>query len=207
MSELTDPADTLNSPTHASSPNEPHSDPEYPVRKRESPTDNLPALPVREDEIADRVLAKLATIANQSREAVDPARVLVLNTAPHATTLTLAAPPPPQGAVLNPPDPPQDSPRGWFLLQLIGEARLLVRMYFDPRYRISRTTQFAVPAIGLILIFNYFFFSQWFSILFLSPIAERVLLIVLGIVGYKLLTRELVRYRAVLDYLNKYAPR
>jgi hypothetical protein len=77
-------------------------------------------------------------------------------------------------------------------------------MYFDPRYRISRTTQFALPGIALVLIFNYFFFSAWVTIPFLSPVLERLLIVVLALVAYKLITRELARYREVLDYLARY---
>jgi hypothetical protein len=163
--------------------------------------------PTIEDEVAERVLAKLAAMANEPQSLPPPERVLVLNTTQHPAALTLAAPPPPQGAVLQPPDSAEQRKRSWFLLQLLSEIHLTLRMYFDPRYRISRTTQFALPSIALAMILNYFFFSFWFSILFLSPIAERILIVVLGIVGYKLLTRELARYREVLDYLNKYAPR
>jgi hypothetical protein len=80
-------------------------------------------------------------------------------------------------------------------------------MYFDPRYRVSRTTQFALPGIALLLMFNYFFFGVWVHITFLSPLLERLLIVVLSVVAYKLFTRELARYRDVREYLARYSPR
>ena len=78
-------------------------------------------------------------------------------------------------------------------------------MYFDPRYRISRTTQFALPGIVLLLIFNYFFFSVWVNITFLSPVLERLLVVVLAVLAIQvLLIREVARYREVLAYLARY---
>jgi hypothetical protein len=77
-------------------------------------------------------------------------------------------------------------------------------MYFDPRYRVSRTTQFVIPGIGLLLVFNYFLFSVWLSIPVLSPLVERGLAVFLGVVACMVLARETVRYREVLDYLAKY---
>ena len=53
-------------------------------------------------------------------------------------------------------------------------------------------------------MFNYFLFS-WFSVPVVSPVLERVLAVVLGVVGYKLLTRETARYREVLEYMSRYA--
>lgn len=150
---------------------------------------------VDEDAIADRVIAKLTALAAERN--TDSDRMLVLAS-------PVDAPPPPQGAVLHPPAPGEMAERKWFLHQIAAELRLVATMYFDPRYRISRTVQFALPGIALVLIFNYFFFSVWVTIPFLSPVLERLLVAVLALVGYKLITRELARYRDVLDYLARY---
>src|SRR5438552_620599 len=146
--------------------------------------------PLSEDAVADRVLTKLSALAAERQPLPDSDRVLVLDSVPRPL---VPAPTPPQGAVLNPPEPADPARRGWFLAQLFAELRLALRMYFDPRYRISRTTQFVLPGIALVLIFNYFFFAQWVAIPFVSPVAERLLAVILAVVGYKLLTRELGR--------------
>ncbi len=178
------------------------------VRRLETELAERPVLDA--DAVADRVVAKLSALA-EARSTPDSDRVLVLDAAvdpaPPAP-LVPVAPAPPQGTVLHPPTPPTDPKnRKWFLTQLWAEIRLIVRMYLDPHYRVSRTTQFALPGIGLLLVFNYFFFSVWVDIAFVSPVTERLLAVVLSILGYKLLTRETARYRGVLDYLSRYSPR
>src|SRR6188768_3288841 len=137
--------------------------------------------PTPDDEaLADRVIARLSAIAAERERDPDAHGVLVLATSPGEV------PPPPKGAVLHPPSPSSDfAPRTWFLANLWTELRLMLTMYFDPRYRISRTTQFALPGIALLLIFNYFFFSMWVPIPFLSPVLERLLAVILGILIYK----------------------
>jgi hypothetical protein len=154
-----------------------------------------------DNEFAERVIARLSRLAAERQGDPDGPGVLVLAS-------SADAPPPPPGAILNPPEPPRSAaPRGWFPANLLAELRLIVVMYFDPRYRISRVTQFVVPAILLLLVFNYLLFSVWLPVPFLSPVLERLLAVIAGVVIYKLLTRELARYREVLAYLARYAPR
>jgi hypothetical protein len=78
-------------------------------------------------------------------------------------------------------------------------------MYFDSRYRVSRLFQFLVPTVLGLFALNYFFFAVWFALPVVSPILERVGCVVLGVLLSRLLTRELARYRDVLDYLSRYA--
>jgi hypothetical protein len=114
-------------------------------------------------------------------------------------------PPPPEGTILAPPEPQDPARRGWFFGQLWADVRLAAQMYFDPRYRVSRTAQIAFPLFAALVVFNYFVFSVWFSISVVSPVAERLLGVILVVLAYRVLMRELDRYRAVLDYLAKYA--
>jgi hypothetical protein len=150
-------------------------------------------------ELTNRLIARLSAMAAERERNPDTGPLLVLAASGDPP------PPPPQGAVLHPPAPAvQSAPRTWFLANLMSELRLIGVMYFDPRYRISRTTQFVLPGLFLLLVFNYFFFSVWVSITFLSPVLERLLAVVFGMVIYLLLTRELARYRDVLNYLARY---
>jgi hypothetical protein len=132
-------------------------------------------------------------------ESVVPPAVLPL--------VRLLPPPPPEGAILVPPEPHEAPRRTWLLLELWLQVRLAVKMYFDPRYRVSRTAQLAFPLFAALLVLNYFLFSAWFSIPLLSPVAERLLDVVLAVLAYRVLVRELDRYRAVLDYLARYTQR
>src|SRR5687768_3692138 len=101
-----------------------------------------------------------------------------------------APPPPPDGAVLHPPDAPDPAAHKWFLVQLFDEARLALRMYFDSRYRVSRLFQFLVPVVVGCFALNYFLFSVWFAFPVVSPLLERIGCVVLGVFLYKLLARE-----------------
>lgn len=112
-------------------------------------------------------------------------------------------PPPPDGAILHPPVVPGTA-RPWFLVQLADEIRLAVRMYFDTRYRVSKTFQFLGPAVLAMFAVNYVVFAVWLPIPIFSAVAERVVCVLLGVFLYKLLTRELARYRDVLDYMARY---
>jgi hypothetical protein len=80
----------------------------------------------------------------------------------------------------------------------------LTWMYSDPRYRVSPLGRIGpVIAIAAIVI-NYVFWNYLMPIPFVATIGERLLLAGLAIGLYLILTRELVRYRRVLDYLAKY---
>lgn len=150
-----------------------------------------------EDELANRVITRLSALAAERDQYGDGVLVLA--------SRAEAPPAPPQGAVLHPPATAvEPTSRTWFLAHVVAELRLVLTMYFDPRYRISRTAQFALPGIVLVIIFNYFFFSVWVNITFLSPVVERLLIVILAVLGYKLLVREIARYREVLAYLARY---
>jgi hypothetical protein len=136
--------------------------------------------------------------------APEPAELLGAAAARAVLPLVRLLPPPPDGAILAPPDAHDPTRRAWFLAQLWGDLRLAVRMYFDPRYRISRTAQVALPLFVALLGLNYFLFAVWFSVPVISPAAERLIDVAVGAVAYRVLLRELDRYRAVLDYLSRY---
>ncbi|HEY2784211.1 MAG TPA: hypothetical protein VGJ05_04475 [Fimbriiglobus sp.] len=99
---------------------------------------------------------------------------------------------------------PQVDQNPWSWAGVGQTLRLIVRMYFDPRYRLSRLAQIGVPAIVLIVILNYSFWNYLVAVPFLSQVMERLALAVLAVVLYKLLAKEAVRYKAVLDYLGRY---
>ena len=97
---------------------------------------------------------------------------------------------------------------GWGRVPPLRELRLVLGMYFDPRYRLSRPGQLGIPAVAGLMVLNYLFFN-WVIAVPLLPIVgvvcERSVLVVLAVVLYKLLSREAGRYEAVLEYLGRYA--
>ena len=93
----------------------------------------------------------------------------------------------------------------WRRFAFLRELRLIVGMYVDSRYRVSRLTQLATPGLLAAMVANYFFFN-WLmvGVPLLTPILERGVLIVLAVALYQVLSREAARYGEVLAYLNRY---
>ena len=167
------------------------------IRKLESALVDWPR-PADDDALADRVIARLSALAAERERDPEARGVMVLAS-------TSEAPPPPQGAVLHPPAPSVDfPPKTWFVANLAAELAS-----FSACTSIRAIASAARPSSRcrgsrLLLIFNYYFFAHWVPIPFLSPVLERLLAVSCGILIYKLLTRELARYREVLAYLARY---
>ena len=87
--------------------------------------------------------------------------------------------------------------RQWLVVDLLREAGATVKMYMDARYRVRRATQLIVPLIVGLLIANYLLFNV-FQVPVLTPILERAIAIVLAILLYKVLMREVARYRQMI---------
>lgn len=190
------------------------------IRKLEAAVQELETARVTEEAVADRVLLKLRAMAREphplpagdgvlldANGAIVPAPAYAAVALPAPAPEMPAEPPPPSGAVLHPPETPDPARRRWLLPQLWDEFRLAVRMYFDSRYRVSRTAQLAIPAILALFALNYFVFSMTFTLPIVSPVLERLFCVVLGVLFYRLMTRETTRYRAVLDYLAQHGGR
>lgn len=91
---------------------------------------------------------------------------------------------------------PSTHRRPWFLFDLLGEARTVWRMYFDPRYRLSW------PAVVVPVVAVVFMLGSWFwlgSILVVGPVLDRVFILALAYIVYKVLSREAQRYRQLID--------
>lgn len=89
--------------------------------------------------------------------------------------------------------------RPWLLFDILREFGATVRMYMDPRYRVRRATQLMVPLILGLFVLNYFLFNVLvIQIPVVSPVLERAIGIVLAVLLYKVLMREVARYRQVI---------
>ncbi|MGL4422787.1 MAG: hypothetical protein ACRCZF_19120 [Gemmataceae bacterium] len=162
-------------------------------------------VPPSEEQIAQKVFTILAEKASQYRQSTIVPPIPGLNTAalmiPRPQAAFGDAPP---GAI------PADLGeafqwRSWLFTQVFAEFRLIQKMYFDPRYRLSRIAQLGVPALFGLMTLNYILFNLLLiSIPIFSPVMERLFLIALAIVLYKVLAREAVRYKQVLEYLSQY---
>jgi hypothetical protein len=93
--------------------------------------------------------------------------------------------------------------RPWLLIDLVREFGVMVRMYMDPRYRVRRATQLMVPLILGLFVASYVFFNNLFVVVpVLTPILEHAVAIVLAVLLYKVLSREVARYRQMLANLT-----
>jgi hypothetical protein len=104
---------------------------------------------------------------------------------------------------MMPPEPPAGEAGFWGRFAIWRELQFIFRMYFDPRYRLSRACQLVAPALLVLMVLNYLAFSFW-NVPVLAPVFERLILIVLAVALYKVLSREAARYDAVLKYLSQY---
>jgi hypothetical protein len=159
-----------------------------------------------DEDIAQRVLTILAEKAAQQRTLIEPAPPVpgLISTALTATRMAQTFFPNANAPPGIAPQPVETGFRAWLLTQVVGEFRLMVMMYFDPRYRLSRVAQFGVPAVLSLIAFSYFVFNYTCAIPIAAQIGERVVLVILAVVLYKLLSRETARYKQVLDYLARY---
>ena len=87
---------------------------------------------------------------------------------------------------------------------VLTAIRQLTRMYSDARYRVSPLGRVGPVVAIAAVVLNYVFWNYLMPIPFVATIGERLLLAGLAIGLYLILTRELDRYRKVLEYLAKY---
>lgn len=96
-----------------------------------------------------------------------------------------------------PPDTPWLSPglfpsQRWLPIEMLAEFRAMIRMYIDPRYRLTWQTRL-LPALILVAMF-----LSWLTFAHLTLIGfllDRIVFLVLAYALFKVLTREATRYR------------
>jgi hypothetical protein len=89
--------------------------------------------------------------------------------------------------------------RPWLLFDLIREFGITAKMYMDSRYRVRRGTQLLVPLILILFGLNYLVFNYTIlDVPVFKHIFESLIEIVLAVLLYKVLMREVARYRQVI---------
>ena len=171
-----------------------------------------------EESVAGRgALVPLAPAPNEDQLAERLLGIIMAKTAEHRAA-NGAGPLPPgfvppekmYGPVQNIPPAIGGLPNGpglwkFFVAGVLGEIKVIARMYFDPRYRQSRVAQFGVPIILGLFVLNYFFWNYTCALPIVPQVAERLMYIPLSLALYKVLVREVGRYREVLAYLARYS--
>ncbi len=90
---------------------------------------------------------------------------------------------------------PSSSARGWLWWEIVRDGMRTLWMLIDSRYRMAWSTRFVVIALFIAI-----FTSHWFNPLgYLLPevlerMLDKVVVLILGFLLYKVLGRELVRY-------------
>jgi hypothetical protein len=95
-----------------------------------------------------------------------------------------------------------EASKRWLLPDLIRDISTTIKMYFDSRYRLRRATQLFVPVVLMLFVFNHFFWAAFSAIPLIPLIFEKIVDIVLAVLLYKVLYREMVRYREVIAQFN-----
>jgi hypothetical protein len=122
------------------------------------------------------------------------------HTEPPASDGIMSAPRPGSSVIKEsdviPPTPPREFPpsRGepWLPFEIYAELRAMLRMYFDPRYRMSWRSRLLIPLLIVGIVLSRMIASVpligWLLDIVLFPILLYVLI--------KVLSREATRYRA-----------
>ena len=102
------------------------------------------------------------------------------------------------------PSPPMEpnQRRPWLLMDLLRDLGSSFRMYLDPRYRVRRATQLMVPLILALFALNCFVFNTMFTMAFISSILEKFFDIILAVLLYQVIHREVARYRSIISQLT-----
>lgn len=102
------------------------------------------------------------------------------------------------------PSPPVEptTRRPWLLMELVRTLGSTFRMYLDPRYRMRRATQLMVPLILGLFVLNWFFFHIVLTLPIISTVLEKIVDVILAVLLYQVIQREVVRYRSVISQLT-----
>jgi hypothetical protein len=95
-----------------------------------------------------------------------------------------------------PPEPATAPRPPWLLVDILNEARDMVQMFFDVRYRVGWFTRLLV----IILLAMIFTSGLWFPLSYIPWLGtpfDKILDVLLAFLTYKVLSREARRYRAM----------
>lgn len=141
-----------------------------------------------EERIAERVSTRLADGSSsifRSGRRLLPAAIGALNV---------------QADIVHQPAPvslPNGLRAKWFLIEIYAEARLIVRMYLDRRYRMTWIGLVIPPVFIVAIAFSYYLLPGT-SIPVVGTIIDKSVDLLLAFVVFKVLNREAHRYRELM---------
>jgi hypothetical protein len=93
--------------------------------------------------------------------------------------------------------------RPWLLIDLLREIGAGFRMYADPRYRTTRSTKVLVPVILALFVLNYLAFNYTLlDIPVIRQLVQGLIEVILAVLLYKVVSREVARYRQAMALLS-----
>jgi hypothetical protein len=180
---------------------------EHRVRRLEDAVAALQDTGLMEDRIVHRLLDRtdrgsVPTIRLPEGEVIEPTAALPparpAETFPGEYEL---APPPPSAEPVMPPAPGKPTSR-WLLIEMLREARAMLHMHFDPRFRMSWYARTIPPVLLGLMVFSGYLFNGFISVPVVSPLIDKAFVVVAALVAYKILTREVARYHDTIAALT-----
>jgi len=174
------------------------------IRRLEEAVAGLQDTRQMEERVAERVSDKLGGV---SEKGIQESRSVLMEASRHLLpgALGLASESTSTSSAPNGRGP--TLPRRAWWLEAYDDLRAMVRMYFDHRYRRHMTwTAFLTPFVFLSFVLLVWLWMPT-SILVLGwalAILDKILDVLLAFFAYKILSRELIRYREMMAGYSKY---
>jgi hypothetical protein len=182
---------------------------EYRLRRLEDAVAILQDTQMMEDRVAERVRHQLDLKPAPQRDVANLALDAGLRLLP---MLPRTAEPPvaPQATVVAPtavaapgavPVAPSSRP-AWLVFETINDFRVMMRVFTDPRYRITRigwllpVGVFAFVLCSHLTVFKLFF--VWNLVPFFGDVIDKVIDLFAAFIAFKVLMREVTRYREII---------
>jgi hypothetical protein len=166
------------------------------VRRLEEAVAGLQDTRQIEDRVVERVSDKLS---RNPAHAIQESASFLANAGRHILPLSRGKVSNSEKATLSTPSVSARPP--WWLFEAYADLRSVVRMYFDSRYRRHMTwTAFLTPFVLLACILIVWFWMPT-SIPLLGPglaFLDKVVDVLLAFFAFKILSRELYRYREMI---------
>jgi hypothetical protein len=109
------------------------------------------------------------------------------------------------------PRPAHQAPRRrpWVIMEVFRELKTMIGMFFDTRYRVSWSAYFALMVLAYVLVSTWLWtlwagipvlglLSGVMKVEFVGGILDKAVDLILALFAYKILSREVFRYRAAV---------
>lgn len=138
----------------------------------------------------------LKSLRESATAVIDSSRMLLPKSEPAASDNYDAAEDAKHEATATSTESARSKP-GWFLIQLWSEVRTFWKSLFDHRYTFSMTGRVAPIGIAFTYLFTWLFIG---GIAFVGSVTERIIDVALAMLLYKVLSREVQRYRSMFPH-------